>query len=425
MMSEKWDESGELKIATRLVERPRDETWWHDIDFYTVPHFKQPAILATKLAVLHKSTLYCLDSQFDYAKDFEVDFNDAIGLNSAPIWYGPEGMAISVLRKDGRYQAIIANLQSGEVMFRTLMRGNKYDQHSLFEDRKPLSPVVCNGHLIFIDPHGHYYNHGTKGTQVSGRLYPKGEDIRIRRQPCLDSFAQIVVQTSDPATQTSRLEWRNPSTMQCLRASDRYRDVWGFTIGYAGSAPQLLTGGNIMCGFGEQLVCFNPKGKVIWQFRYPELDARDPDGGIKVYRHNDTEEEKRELVYASSSEVTINSNILEHGSYLYFVLSEGTRHVNYVVKMDKDSGDVIWTSRIDGYSGSFAISDLSEFGLLLQDDCYFWLVSGDGSQHDELILDLDGTSCSDAVRIAENEYVVNSDLGVHVFNLDSSFMNRS
>jgi hypothetical protein len=202
--------------------------------------------------------------------------------------------------------------------------------------------------------------------------------------------------------------------MECLQKSDPFKNSWGVTIGFAGAAPIATTDGNIVCGFGEQLVCFNQQGKVIWQFRYPQLDARDPNGGIKLYKCGDSEQ----LIYESCSEVTISSNIYERGLYLFFVLSEGTRHISYVVKMAKNSGNVIWTVRIDGYPGSYAIHDISESGLLVQNESNFWLVSEDGSQRGEFVLDIDGTTCSNAVRVSENQYAVNSDLGIHVFKID-------
>jgi hypothetical protein len=115
-MAGKRNKWGELKISTSLIERPRDKKWWHGLDSYNVPEFRQPAILGTKLVTLHKNTFYGLDLDFTDTKVFttffETTFDDTINANSAPIWCGTELIAINVLLKNDQYQAIIANLQT-------------------------------------------------------------------------------------------------------------------------------------------------------------------------------------------------------------------------------------------------------------------------------------------------------------------------
>jgi len=167
-----------------------------------------------------------------------------------------------------------------------------------------------------------------------------------------------------------------------------------------------------VCGFGEILACFNSKGEAIWEYHYPRLDARDPTGGMRVYS---VEGSARQLIFETTSEVTINSNIVEYGAHIFFVLAEGTRHTSYVTKMTRDSGEVVWTSCIDGFSGPFCIHNVSESELFLQNDKYFWLISEGGKKRNDFILDLDCTDCSSAVRISGNKFAVNSDFGIHVF----------
>ncbi|HBT96146.1 MAG TPA: hypothetical protein DEB25_00100 [Desulfobulbaceae bacterium] len=84
-------------------------------------------------------------------------------------------------------------------------------------------------------------------------------------------------------------------------------------------------------------------------------------------------------------------------------------------------GAIIWMARLDGYFGTFASVDFSKSRLLLQNNSYFWQVSdGSRERYDEFMLDFNGTTCSTAVRVGEDQYAVNSDLGIHVFKLDLS-----
>jgi len=60
---------------------------------------------------------------------------------------------------------------------------------------------------------------------------------------------------------------------------------------------------------------------------------------------------------------------------------------------------------------------ISKKALLVQNDRYLWLIPENGKRQKKYVLDIDCTTCSDAVRIIENNYAVNSDLGIHVFEL--------
>jgi hypothetical protein len=210
--------------------------------------------------------------------------------------------------------------------------------------------------------------------------------------------------------------------MSCLKKSARYTKVRGLFTEFAGAAPKVLSNDSIICGFGDRLVCFsNQEDKIIWQWSYPQIKPLALKDKVQVFKIDDSGKKEKELVYETDSEITINSNVLELGAHLYFVLSEKVYITNYVVKIDKYSGKTIWVFPIKGDRTAFKIFIFSKSELLLQNERYFWIISEDGNQvtqRDKFVLDLDCTTCSDAVQISKNQYVVNSDLGIHVFNFN-------
>jgi hypothetical protein len=163
----------------------------------------------------------------------------------------------------------------------------------------------------------------------------------------------------------------------------------------------------VVCGFGDRLVCFADDGRIIWEFLYPRIESLDKGEPLKVVTPDG------KTVYQTTSEVDVGSNLYSNGTYLYFVLSECTSHISYLVKMDIDTGKVIWTCKIEGLSSGFRILDVSSKGLLLQNEKWLWIIAQDGSIRSEVELDIDCASCSNLVRLTEDKYVLLADFGVH------------
>lgn len=403
------DADTRAKVRTRLVERPREETWWHGLDCIApVPQFSCPAVSGSRVCVIRDDSLYVLDARFDYASVWEARpaQDTLIGIASAPCWSGAGHVGVAALLGDGRYQAIFGDVKARDLTGATLMKGEVYREMYMFEDRYPLAPIALKQGLFIIDPYGHYISSSTGTRGFIGR------SIRIRWRPCLGKAGDIVVHVSN--SRSSWLEWRSQESLALSAKSERYPAVWTISHGHVGSAPQALSDGSTLCGFGDRLVRFAVDRQVLWEFRYPRLDARDPTGGIRVYSGAGA----KDLVYESTSEVNISSDLHQHGSHLYFVLTEGTRHMTYVVKMDWQSGEVIWTSRIEGFSGQFSIVAISDYGLLLQHDRWLWVIAEDGSQREAFELDFDGTSCSELTSLEDDKYVVSSNLGLHEVSLN-------
>jgi hypothetical protein len=155
-------------------------------------------------------------------------------------------------------------------------------------------------------------------------------------------------------------------------------------------------------------------GTVVWEFEYPEIDTADEEPGLTVMGGPGAKQVLEEI----RSEVRICERPVITGENLFYVLSECTRHITYVVKAALHTGTVLWTSRIDGYSGDFNIVDASRRGLLIQQDRWLWAFAPDGTSVDKWECDVDGTSCSEFAPGRSGRYVMLSDLGLHAVDLD-------
>jgi hypothetical protein len=391
-----------LKLPTRLVDIQRQEPWWHDQKVFRVPTYQAPAINGSRIGVILGPLVYCVDADYDYANVWELSLNIDIADSSQPRWWGKDKLLFAALLRDGRYQSILVDSSSSEVRRRTLMKGKPYNDFYMFEDRWPLQPVVVRGDCHVIDPYGHVYSYTTKKTATLTR------NIRVQYEPCVMDN-QIVLHIAKSGQRW--VEWRDGTTFKKLLASKRFTESYGITTGYSGTAPTAVSG-SVVCGLGNHLVCFDERGQVVWDFTYPRIQSWE--GGEPI-RATTTE---GETIYESRSEVTITSNIYVEKGFLYFVVSECTRHISFVTKLSSSTGDVVWTCQIKGLSGGFSIVDVSAYGLLLQESRSLWLIAEDGSIRKEMKLELDCAGCSSLTKVGEGRYVVLADMGLYEVQID-------
>jgi len=134
------------KIQSNLVERPRQNTWWHGLDVIApVPHYSTPSINGHLIAVVMDHLFYCLNNIYHYAVAWEFDLNIKIGMISPLQWHGSDKLGLTVLLQDGRYQGIMIDLENNHISRYTLMKGKEYHPLYIFEDRYPLKPISTSG----------------------------------------------------------------------------------------------------------------------------------------------------------------------------------------------------------------------------------------------------------------------------------------
>lgn len=392
------------KMETRLVERPRQETWWHGQDFIApVPHYPDPTVKDSRIAVVMDRLVYCLDANFGFANVWEFDLESHIGLISSPQWWGKDRIALTTLLSGGKYQGIVIDIAARKTDRYTLMKGKEYHPLQVFEDRYPVKPIVIGNNLFFFSPYGHFFDVRDKIKKSIGR------NIRIYQPKAFKN--QLIIHTR--SNTGTRLEWRQIDGLEQIALSQYYDAKFGIATGQVGSAP-FIRQDSVICGFGDRLSSFSHNGEIEWEFYYPRIDALESDKPMQILTPDG------EVVYQTTSEVDLGSNFYNHGHNLYFVLSEYTRHISYLTKMDVESGEVIWTSKITGLSGGFNIIDVSSKGLIMQNGTWLWIVAEDGSIRSEAELDIDCASCSNLVRLSESKYVVLADLGVHEVEITMS-----
>ena len=398
------------KIPSQLVERPRQETWWHGQDvIFPVPHYPDPVINDSGIALIIQNLFYCLDGNFDYALKWQKFLDTPIAMASPPQWFGGDKIVVAALLRDGRYQSLFFDLNSDKLHRYTIMKGEPYKDLYIHEDRYPLSPVIAKGKCVIIDPYGHSIVYPEKKRRTLGRK------LRVRHQYQTTPNGQVIVHAGNK--DNSWLELYNPISLGNEKISQKYPSVFGFTTGHCGSEP-LITEDYYICGFGDRLICLDHDCLINWEFIFPQIDKREEGDPLTVLTNDG------EVIYQSTSEVNITSNLHCDSEYLYFVLSECTRHVSFVTKISVESGKVIWTSRIDGYSGHFKIIETSSKGLLLQQSTILWIIAQDGSIRRESEIQIDCAGCSNLVRFNENRYVILADLGLHeaIINLNDFFV---
>ncbi len=392
-----------LKVPTRLVERPRQERWWHGLDVIApVPTFPDPTVSDSLILATLEGAVYCLDANFGYARTWEYSIGDPVArASSVQAWPDSGTVALTALLRDGRYQAIVLDPNGPQgARRRTFINGEPYRPMYLSEDRYPLNPIVVGSNLVLQSPYGHILTMPTQRRKSLGR----GRKVRV------DSVAAGSAMIVHVANRTeSWLEWLDPASLDRLAESRRYRSVFGLTTGHVGTAP-IAHGSTVLCGFGDRLSCLDRGGTTLWEFPYPSIDALDEGAPLAVYAEG-------EEVYRTRSEVMIASRLVAMDQCLYFILAEATRHVSYLTKLDIETGRVLWTCRIDGFSQGLNIADVSPTGILLQYDTRLWQVTHDGLVRAELELEMDCTSCSNLVRVSENTYVLLADLGIHTTRL--------
>lgn len=398
-----------IEIPTCLVERPRQKAWWRGRDFICpVPHYPDPKVRDSKIALVMNSLFYCLDGNFDYAIRWQTCLDPPVARSSSLEWWGNDKLVTTVLLRDGNFQALLFNIDSNTMYRNTTMKGEPYRDLYIYEDRYPLVPCVNDDQCIVVDPYGHMIVYPGKNKKSLGR------NIRVYNQYLITSNGKILLHV-----QKGNLSWLESINYKSLRKemiSKKYDCVYGITTGDCGTEP-LVSGSNIICGFGSRLVCFDCDFNVIWEFSYPQIRSRDSGQPLTVTTP------EGELIYQTSSEVNITSNLISDSEYLYFVISECTRHISFLTKMSLGDGKVIWTTRIDGYSGPFKIIETSSKGLLLQIDTMLWVIAQDGSIRKEARIQIDCAGCSNFVRLNENCFVIQADLGLHeaIIDIDKYF----
>jgi hypothetical protein len=188
-------------------------------------------------------------------------------------------------------------------------------------------------------------------------------------------------------------------------STKKIKEVYGLTTGNVGTSPYVKDS-FILCGFGDRLICFEDDGKIKWQFLYPKIELIDDNEPLTI------ESTDGEVIYSTTSEVNIQSNLHCVDNYLYFVLSECTRHISYLTKLDINTGKSVWTCKIEGYSHGFKVVDVLTNGILLQNGTKIWVIA-DGNIRDELELDIECAACSHLVHLEESKYLTLADFGVY------------
>lgn len=389
------------KLLSKLVERPRQKKGWGDVIF-PVPHYADPTIHGKHVAVALRNLVYCLNADFGYAKDWEFDLRTPIAETSSPQWWGDSKIALTALLFDGRYQWIVIDLETKKVIRRTLIKGKPYEPCCISEDRYPISPVVAGNDLVLISPYGHVE------TFVSNRRISLGRNLKVGYEAGVVGQFIVFHVANDRHTW---LEWRKIDTLEKVLSSEKYETTYGITTGYVGTSLLVLER-SVVCGFGDRLVCFDYDGGTAWEFLYPRIESLDEVEPLKIVTSDG------KTIHQTTSEVDVGSNLYSDGTYLYFVLSESTRHISYLTKMDISTGKAIWTCKIEGLSAASWILDVSSKDLLLQNEKRLWIVAQDGSIRNEVELDIDCASCSNLVRLMEDKYLLLADFGVHEVRVD-------
>jgi outer membrane protein assembly factor BamB len=374
-----------------------------------VPYHSAPTVHGTYIAVAltcqspEQTLLYCLRSDFDYAKAWEFKISTPTGLISSPQWWGSNKIAVTALLCDGEYQGIVADLETRQFTSYTLMKGEPYNPLQILEDRYPVNPVVAGKDLLLISPYGHIVSVN------SDQRKSLGQNLKVHFDPVVSERDVIFHITND---KQAWLEWRKIDTLQRTRSTKKYKALWGIATGHVGSSPIVTEQGTI-CGFGDHLVCFTQEGEVVWEFAYPHIESLDERNPLQVFANEKT-------VYQTTSEVNISSNLYNHETYVYFVLSDYVSHTSYLAKIDITIGKVIWVSKIVGFSGGFSVVDVLPEGILLQNGVFLWIVAHSGNIiYKKVKLDVDCASCSSLVRVAENEYALLADFGVYEVGINS------
>ena len=396
------------KLQTRLVERARQKPWWHDRDGYTVPQYADPAVRGSQVGVVMGPFIYCLDAAYDYAVAWEVRSQEEPAVWANPTWWGANRLVLAALQENGRSQGFAVDIARKSFHPHTLMSGKPYERLSIYEDRRPLPARVVGDDCVIVDAYGHAYSCLTKN-QLS-----LGSGVRVRYAPAACD-SQFLIHMS--RGQSEWLELRAAPTFELRWSSPKHRSVYGIAAGHCGATP-LWTGDSAVCGFGDRLVCLR-ESKPVWEFQYPRLDRRDDSPPLRVITPDG------KVVYETTSEVTVGSNMISDGCALYLVLSECTRHLSFLSKLSLASGEVLWTARIDGYSLGFAIVSVSPLGVILQNDTGLWFFGQDGSLRGQVEMDMDCAGCSDLVLLKDKTYVILSDFGLHEVELDPGRLPRA
>jgi len=249
--------------------------------------------------------------------------------------------------------------------------------------------------MFLISPYGHIIS------CVTNKKYFMGRNLKIRYQPIGFDNNLIFHIKNDKQTW---LECRNILNFDKVFTTKKYDNLYNFFLGHPGTSP-VLTEDSIICGFGGCLACFSHDGREKWEFKYPNIDALKGEPA-KIIADG-------KVLYQTTSEVDIASDLYYYSNYLYFVLAEHTHHIAYVTKINIEDGKVIWASRIDGFSAGYHIADVTSKGIILQNGTWIWIISQDGTIKTEADLDIDCASCSNLIKLNDSNYILLADLGVH------------
>ena len=395
------------KIAARLVEKPRQEKWWDEEGvIYPVPRYQKPEVKGSMVAITFENRIYCLDANFGYAKLWESEFSGLAREITKPVFVVDRYIALSILRTDHVYDAVIIDLTTNEIQSHPISDSEKEYKIDMMGIGSPITPCASNIGSFFASYFGQLASH--KEDWIDHIM---NEDTRIRYTPLIHN-EDLVVHLDDG--EKTWLEWYDLHSLQLKNTSDKYDISFGISGGFAGTDPVSING-IVVCGFGTHLSAFDNDYNLLWIFRYPNIASIEDEEPIRVIVPD-----TNEVIFEAYNEVDITSNLIHYENYLYFLIADLSRHLSYLVKMDLSNGKVIWTYHIDGFSFGFHIPKVTGNRIILQNDTRVWLIAQDGSLYGEYELDIECITCSPLVYLKENKFVCLADFGLYEVEIESS-----